>query len=247
MRRMRSRLSRHDARTGSLVAIAVAVLWMTPGAHAATVNYPDFSDTTGLTLNGDAAQAGDVLRVAPATDSQAGSAFTDAKVVDPALSFTTTFRFRLHGGSFEADGMAFVLQPNAPTELGDFGGGLGYGRITPSIAVEFDTFDNGSGDPGDNHVALTKNGEVREHLEFAQPPFDLHGTAHRAWIVYKAPQRQLKVFVAKHEDDSRPGHPLFKVRKNFGNVLGGPAYAGFTAGTGGAFQDHDVLSWKLTQ
>jgi hypothetical protein len=243
---MHCRLAGHDTRIASLVAIAAALLGLNAaGAQAATVSYPDFTDTTGLTLNGDAAQSGDVLRVAPAAFNQAGSAFTDATAVDPAQSFKTNFRFSMHGGSGGADGMAFVVQSDAPTALGAFGGGLGYGGIAPSIAVEFDTFDNGGGDPGDNHVALTKNGDVGSHVASATPKFDLSGSQHRAWVEYGAAAHKLKVFVAKN--DKQPPHPRFSSRLNLGNVLGGNAYAGFSAGTGGATQDHDVVSWKLKQ
>lgn len=222
---------RETRRAGTLWLLAATLAWLlVASARAATIDYPDFTDTTGLTLNGNAAQAGDVIRLTPASASQAGSAFTDDKVLNPEKSFKTHFRFSMHDSSGSpGDGMAFVLQSNAPTALGDLGGGLGYGGISPSIAVEFDIFDNGDDDPGDNHVALMQNGNAGNHLASETPSFDLYGAPHTAWIIYNASKKALKVYVAKNK--SKPANPLFSFKKNLGNALGGKAYAGFTAAT----------------
>ena len=68
-----------------------------------------------------------------------------------------------------ADGMAFVLQ-NLDTGQGSTGGGLGYGGgapISPSMAIEFDTWYNGGTDPAavappstDDHIAFVENGNT---------------------------------------------------------------------------------------
>lgn len=49
-------------------------------AQAATITYADFSSTAGLTLNGNAAQVGNVLRVTPANFNQAGSVFSTSAI-----------------------------------------------------------------------------------------------------------------------------------------------------------------------
>jgi hypothetical protein len=49
-------------------------------ASATTLLYTDFSSVAGLQLNGNAAQAGNVLRVTPATYGQSGSAFSTSAV-----------------------------------------------------------------------------------------------------------------------------------------------------------------------
>ncbi|MFT4681530.1 MAG: gliding motility-associated-like protein [Flavobacteriales bacterium] len=58
-----------------------------------------------------------------------------------------------------ADGMAFVLQP-LNVNAGSVGNGLGYGGIDPSLAVEYDTFNNGAttSDLVDDHIAIQSNG-----------------------------------------------------------------------------------------
>ncbi len=74
-----------------------------------------------------------------------------------------------------ADGIAFVLHNDPADTLGDgafgeAGGGLGFSshssqgtdRITPSVAIELDTWKNGSGtppDPGYDHTAVVYNGD----------------------------------------------------------------------------------------
>ena len=69
----------------------------------------------------------------------------------------------LNGG---ADGIAFIMQPVSNSE-GSSGGGLGYMGISPSIGVEFDTWDNPEyGDPtSSDHAAIVTNGDGNTHLE----------------------------------------------------------------------------------
>jgi hypothetical protein len=59
-----------------------------------------------------------------------------------------------------ADGIAFVLQQNGPNVIGTFGGCIGYGNISPSLAIEIDTHNNGpgAGDIPCDHIAIYKNG-----------------------------------------------------------------------------------------
>jgi gliding motility-associated-like protein len=59
-----------------------------------------------------------------------------------------------------ADGVAFVLQPLSNT-FGGSGGGLGYSGLSPSLAVEMDTWQN-TNDPVFDHIALMANG-VADH------------------------------------------------------------------------------------
>lgn len=60
-----------------------------------------------------------------------------------------------------ADGIAFVLQP-VGTNAGTFGGSMGYGGISPSLAMSIDTYDNGNFDADivQDHVAIMANGST---------------------------------------------------------------------------------------
>jgi gliding motility-associated-like protein len=62
-----------------------------------------------------------------------------------------------------ADGMALVFKGNPTPELGNAGAGIGYQGISPSLAVEFDTWRNEIfGDPIWDHLAVVGNG-VPDH------------------------------------------------------------------------------------
>ena len=58
-----------------------------------------------------------------------------------------------------ADGIAFVIQPLA-SDLGGTGGGIGYQGIDPSVAVEFDTWNNHFSGTALNHAAVIYDGVV---------------------------------------------------------------------------------------
>ncbi len=63
-----------------------------------------------------------------------------------------------------ADGFAFVLKDTNATNaaltggVGGAGGGIGYGALSPSVAIEFDTWDNGGNDIPADHTSLHYNG-----------------------------------------------------------------------------------------
>ncbi|OZV70682.1 lectin-like domain-containing protein [Winogradskyella aurantia] len=58
-----------------------------------------------------------------------------------------------------ADGMALVFKGNPTPELGNAGGGVGYEGISPSLVIEFDTYQNGDlGDPFFDHISIMRNG-----------------------------------------------------------------------------------------
>ena len=60
-----------------------------------------------------------------------------------------------------ADGVVFVMQTSGTTLLGEPGGGLGFGGISPSFGVEFDTFQNNDyGDIWQDHIAMVSDGSV---------------------------------------------------------------------------------------
>jgi gliding motility-associated-like protein len=78
------------------------------------------------------------------------------------VSLTKPFEitFNANFGCFDdgADGIAFVLQQQS-VNAGGLGGGLGALGIAPSIAVEFDTYNNVSyADLIEDHVAITVHG-----------------------------------------------------------------------------------------
>ena len=83
------------------------------------------------------------------------------------LQFTANFGSNDAG----ADGMVFVLQQVGNDVIGQAGGGMGFEGFSPSLGVEFDTFQNFEvSDPPGDHLAVLTNGVVN-HLS----PNNLYG------------------------------------------------------------------------
>lgn len=133
------------------------------------VLYTYHGTTAGLTLVGNAATAatsdGTVLRVAPALFGQSGAVYYTPPVpLGSGDRFSTQFQFRFtnQGGLDPADGLVFVLGTST-TGLDLSGGGLGYQGLTGnSVAIEFDTFENGGTDSSSNHVSIDLNGALTD-------------------------------------------------------------------------------------
>jgi gliding motility-associated-like protein len=110
--------------------------------------------------NGNASQTScPCFEVTPGAQYQSGSVWNET-LIDLTQPFDFTFDIFLGCTDWQgADGMAFVLQP-LNINAGAFGNGLGYGGINPSLAVEYDTFNNGltTSDIVDDHIAIQSNG-----------------------------------------------------------------------------------------
>ncbi len=240
-------MSRRRFALAALIAASVPSL-----ADAATViNFPNFADCSTLQINGNAACTSSVLRVTPATFGQSGSAFSKTLIpLGPGSTFSTVFSFQITGSGgasdsdgLGADGLTFTVQPNAST-AGGGGGGIGYQGIPNSLAVEFDTWDNGlgAGDPNGNHVGVDLNGSVFSVTTATVATRMNNGAVWWAWIDYNGTVLELRL----SQTSTRPSSPTLSYAVNLASVLGGTqAYVGFTSGTGAAFGNHDVLSWQF--
>lgn len=238
-------------RQRGISTLAVGVLTLGFAAPAmADFNYPDFSSIADLTLNGNASQATWVLRVVPALESQAGSAWYTASKQHLSDGFDTTFQFIIVGGS-GGDGLALVIQNSSSTALGGGGSDLGYGGIDSSLAIEFDTF--GFFPEFANHISVQSRGtdfnsaEDQYSLRQVFSPINFRdGNPHTVTVRYRP--GVLLVFL-----DNLPA-PLIAIALNLQNINGdnildgtGDAWVGFTAGTGAATDDHDILSWNFDE
>ncbi|MBL9000288.1 MAG: hypothetical protein JNK25_04055 [Phycisphaerae bacterium] len=243
------------AATGGAVANQDITYWSfsdgSSGGCGASFNYFDLSDTSLLTLVGDASQATDVLRLTPAAEGQRGAAWYTAGRSRVGDGFATEFTFRISNGC--ADGLAFVIQSESGSAIGDGGSGLGYANngtagITRSLAVEIDTF--GFGDEfGAPHLSLQSNGIGENRYEdefsltwaylFGIDPCD--GEPHTVRIEYEDGTMLV----------SMDGELFISHAVDLHDILGDDildgecAWVGFTAGTGGATADQDILSWSF--
>ena len=263
MRTSFSRATMAAALFGLGTAMAAA---MAGPASAVTLLYNDFSDLTGLQLNGvtstiHSCSGGvgstcsavtdlhneNVLRLTNTT-SQSGSAFsTTAISLDQNASFSTKFTFHFtdqqNGG---ADGIVFVLQ-TASNTAGGSGGGIGYQGIGNSVGVEFDNWDNGGGDGNsDNHAGINLNGNVSSvALTTAIPLLD-SGALFTAWVDYDGVNNLLEVRANTTGIRDAVALLSYTVDLTDAAYLGNnPVFAGFTSGTGSAGADHDIVSWEF--
>ena len=247
-----------------LAAVGIALVCVT--SARADFIYSDFSSTAGLTLNGNtttpATGDGTVLRLTPAATSQSGTTFTTSQIaLGAGAEFSTFFQFRLTspGGISPADGITFTLQ-TVNNNVGGAGGGLGYLGIPSSVAVEFDTFNNGpaSGDPNGNHVAVDTGGALNGSGVIVNgqsncanvatvggtPNCMANGDVWSVWIDYDG--TNLRVALA---DNSliRPAD-IINQAIDIPSFLGSTsAFVGFTGATGSGFENHDILNWQLVQ
>jgi hypothetical protein len=231
-------------------------------AHAdTTITFPNFSNPTGLQLNGnaittagDVASDGTVLRLTQSSAFQSGSAFLTSQLgLQNNASFSSAFSFRMghvdgigDGDGTGADGIVFAVQTVA-NNVGGSGGGLGYQGLQHSLGVEFDTYDNGTGagDPNGNHIGIDINGSVFSVATANIADRMNNGNLWNAWVDFNGATGLLEVRVT--EDSSRPALPtLSYANLDLLSVLGSSsAFAGFTAGTGSGYEHHDILSWQL--
>ena len=250
----------------SQISAVFASLTMVVSVQAQSFTYSSFSSTAGLQLNGNAAAApgivpsdGTVLRLTPATFSQAGTAFstTEVSLLNNA-SFSTEFAFRMtvpnpyygiyDGDGPGADGITFVVQDQA-NNVGGSGGGIGYQGITPSLGVEFDTWNNGFalGDENNgNHVATNTDGVLNDGNFTPIGTRMNNGDLWYAWVDYNGATNDLQVRLSDN-NATRPTNALIDTTSyNLTSILGQDnAFVGFTAGTGSAYEAQDIVSWQF--
>jgi hypothetical protein len=218
--------------------------------------FSTFSNTNNLTLNGNAfvtnTSDGYVIRLVNAQSFQSGSFFSSLPIL--ATTYSASFKFRLTNpgpanntdpaGEIGGDGLAFVVQA-VTNSIGGSGGGLGYKGISTSVDLEFDTWMNTNiDDPNSNHLGINTNGVIDHGLG---APFTLNMSPHfddgnlwYAWVDYDGTNVQ----VSANETGIRPKTPYLSRPLNVVGLLGQTnAFVGFTAGTGGAFENVDVISF----
>lgn len=238
-------------RSNRAIGLALSALTLAAVNQATAITYTDFSSVAGLTLNGNTAQSGNVLRLTPASIDQSGSAFSTTTVaLNNLSSFSTRFQFRItaSGGigdddGIGADGIVFVVQTVANT-AGGAGGGIGYDGLSPSVGVEFDTYNNGTQDGGNgNHVGIDLNGNMSSDARQAISPRFNDANIWTAWVDYNGNSTALEVRL--NQTGVRPLAANLAYNVDLASVLGTDAFVGFSAGTGGGWGNQDILNWDF--
>ena len=181
------------------------------------------------------------FRLTQASNNQRGAVWYGAPInINEPFDYT----FQVNLGSIDgngADGIAFILQRQGTTNQGTSGGGLGYGGMAPpNLAIEIDTWNNGSGDIACDHVAVHLNGQ--NTVPVAGPVQALpnncnieDGQFHTFRVVWNPVTQTFTIFM--------DGFQILTYSNDIlNNVFGGnpEMYWGFTASTGGAVNVHQV-------
>jgi hypothetical protein len=219
-----------------------------------TINFPNFCTTSAFTLNGSTAtlnpNAQCVLRLTQ--NFGVGSAFlTNTFSLAADASFSTFFSFQIPNpvgiGDADgpgADGIVFTVQTVSNT-AGGGGGGIGYQGISPSVGVEFDTFNNGGQDQNSgNHIGIDLNGSVSSVALMPIPGRFNDGNVWFAWVDYNGVTDLLEARVSSTA--ARPAAANVSTTVNLPAILGTTnAFVGFTSGTGAGGGTHEIVSWNL--
>lgn len=183
---------------------------------------------------GNAFAAGPGVTLTTAANNQVGAAWSQA-CLDLGGSFNMTFKayFGVPGG---ADGLDFVLQadPRGLAALAGGGGNKGYsgaGGITPSVALDLETYNN------NGTLQVLENGSATSSCAYAAGPCPMvfaaniaNGQEHSYQVVWNAPAKTLTLIV--------DGSVAMVYNRDLVNAVfggnGGCVSYGFTGATGGS-------------
>jgi len=292
---MRKRIATPVTRLSVWAAIATLILAGSAVCAAqegcpASPNYaPDFSaNQPCATLNGSATFVSGTSTVLQLTTSAGGQGastwYSTPQVVQNG--FTTSFQFQFTTPSTPpADGIAFIIQNAGTAAIGYTGDGgpLAYGDhdsntnpsqgegIRNSLAIEFDTYENGW-DPVavnnvDSHVAIQScgTGPNTSHHNYlckgltgpnstlGQPVLTSNladGAIHNVTITYVPtcstcnPATVANIQVVLDGVSIYPNGIAVDL-SSIGLGEGGTAYVGFTGSTGGAYETQSILTWTF--
>jgi len=175
------------------------------------------------------------LQLTHVANNLVGSAFETS---NPVSGDAVSIRFRFFIGSGSgADGLSLTALDTGRMGgfLGGTGCGIGYGGdavctggpALPGWSIEVDTYHNEEADPTEeDHLALTFDGDVDNPAAWAALP-EMEDTGwHTMEVTVVAPNVHIEIDGVVYISDKLSGHFSF------------PAYIGFTAGTGGATNEH---------
>ncbi len=173
-----------------------------------------------------------------------GAVWSKARI-DLNQNFRIYAKLNFGNQSSGADGIGFVIQ-YLGSNLGSAGEGIGFGGISPSIGIEFDTYTNPY-DPAYDHAALIKNGSSNHQsssantLKGPQIPLKTNGLTVKDGKYYPVAiqwDAAAKKLTCSFNGVEKINHTIDLQKDIFKDSQF--VYWGFTAATGGQVNNHYV-------
>ena len=166
-----------------------------------------------------------------------------SKRLEDNFSFSARFTFSIDYTTSLADGLAFVIQTDDTLAV-TIGKGIGYGNISPSLAVEFDDYRNN--EPNGNHIGVMLNGNCDKHYAiYDYEELNNNGAVHDAWIEYDGVNKMLYVAAAQYDENGnvhKPQQAMISYNIDLNELLAGQEYVyfGITSATGSSRASHKL-------
>jgi gliding motility-associated-like protein len=196
-------------------------------------------------LNGNATQVSDsCFQLTAANNWEVGSIwFTEKIDLNVSFEVIMTMNFGCKDAQ-GADGIVFGFQP-VSTTIGVGGGGIGFEGVTPSIGIEFDTWQNTVyNDPASDHIAIIRNGNLNHSsASTLAGPINASPTSsniedcndHELKVNWNADTKEMNIWFDCELRLSYTGDIVNEIFSGDPEV-----FWGFTAATGGANNRHEV-------
>jgi choice-of-anchor A domain-containing protein len=239
----------------SVIIIAAQLVFADNNVQTYSYGSGDFSShPNDFQVNGVANAQSDGFHLTPSAGGQVGSFFLKAQVsLTGGASFSTAYSFIMSNGGggrdsdgvWGADGIVFIVN-SLTNVVGAAGGGMGYQGLQHSIGVEADSWNNGyPTDIDGNHIGIDINGDLTSSGGSTHAPSTLNdGSEKFVWVDFNGATKVLEVRFATSA--SRPSSPLISSTVDLVSILGSDTvYIGFSAATGGAYENHIVKSWSF--
>lgn len=211
---------------------------------------------SGLTFRGEAADNSGYARLNDGNSAGDWGQFWTTGQTMSGLSFRSAFSMKMETG---AHGMTFCVQGegNSPGTEAD-PNSKGFKGVSNSLAVAYDTYDDGASEVSHSSIFALKNGDIGTPYGPSLNTQTLLPLAYTldtdsiqySWVEYDSPSRLLKVFYSGTAS-SKPTGPDFSLILNadLDTLTGSTGYLGMTAMGGDDMLDgcaaHSVCSFKL--
>lgn len=194
------------------------------------------------------------FQLTPNTATQNGTVWNNTKLDIANNSFELSFKANFGTKDADgADGIALVFQNStdgvAALGTGTMGQFMGFQGISPSLNIEFDTYNNGAtaGDIAADHISISKNGstnagnQLTTAVQASASNANIEdGQDHSVVVSWDAAAKTMSVSFDGSLRQTYTDNVVANIFGGHGSVLWG-----FTASTGGSYNRHAVYQLSL--